>query len=915
VSTLAQTANAQRPVPSYDLTAKCQVFVAVNGNDANPGTKSHPFASLERARDYVRAHKTGASAPIDVCLRGGTYALKRTFRLRPDDSGTAVAPIIYRSYPGERAVLIAGVRIHPHWSRYKGRIQVAKVDRSFNQLFINGKRATRARSPNGDASFFRLSPVSNSAFRQSSFLYQAGSVPTSLEKSDMEIVSMERFASPRQRVASTDATTLTVEGMIYNYYGFDYDQTDRYYVENSLDLLDSPGEWYLDEKTHKLYYWPRHPDEILHGDFIVPRLHQLVHAGSYQANSGWQSSAVQDSYFTSCHHLGVYPEFPETLSFAKGSFTVAAWLRFPAGSEDPFWVFSKGDPLGDNPATGAGGHGYGLQTQSTAATVPVRFYLNDGTHRISTNFPAQPRSKWAHFAFVVDRHANKLQAYVNGALVDTQYISMLGSVASTVPLDIGAYTNAGCSNNAVDDFLIYAKALSATQIAQLAAGSKPSATGLALWLPFDGDFRDHSPRENQTVVFFAPAFTTGVGGARAADFSTPFPCDVSGPTDYVGFSDLTFAYADWVIPFTGFSGSSNFWTSPAAVFLHSRHARVVGNRFEHLGSDALAGLLADSIVDDNEFSDVGGSAIKVGDTSLDPAQQTGLVEFSSNDTISGNRSRDTGIVDRDSFALWVTQGANTTISRNFVSRAPGVGIVSAPNPGYAYSVPPHQGNNRISLNVVDHVMQLLNDGSGIYVDGIQPGTVIDHNVVHDIVATPAHIFKILIFGIYLDGGSREFLVRDNLVYRSEDGGIFLNSYPLNEHNTVTNNIFVDGVEYQLNFYYASNDSFTQNIVYDGQGSITQLFNLFGGCDNVAFIGSSDYNLFFGPSVPPPDLATQLHAWQSCDSFGFDAHSIIADPQFVDYAHDNFALRPSSPAILPIGSGGIGFKPIDFTGLP
>jgi len=78
------------------------------------------------------------------------------------------------------------------------------------------------------------------------------------------------------------------------------------------------------------------------------------------------------------------------------------------------------------------------------------------------------------------------------------------------------------------------------------------------------------------------------------------------------------------------------------------------------------------------------------------------------------------------------------------------------------------------------------------------------------------------------------------------------------------------------------------------------------------IGASNNNLFFSPTNP--NFAAQLGAWKSL-SFGFDSASIVADPMFVDYAHDNFTLAPSSPALLPIGSGGIGFVPIDFTGLP
>ena len=36
------------------------------------------------------------------------------------------------------------------------------------------------------------------------------------------------------------------------------DQIDRIYIENALELLDEPGEWYLDRPAKTVYYMPRH---------------------------------------------------------------------------------------------------------------------------------------------------------------------------------------------------------------------------------------------------------------------------------------------------------------------------------------------------------------------------------------------------------------------------------------------------------------------------------------------------------------------------------------------------------------------------------------------------------------------------------------------------------------------------------
>jgi hypothetical protein len=883
-------------------TGSCQLFVATYGDDANPGTETSPFATLERARDAIRVRKAGATAPISVCLRGGTYELAHPFTLGPGDSGTATAPINYGSYPGEHATLSGGTRIHPAWSHYTGDIYVAPMRLSFNQLVVDGERAIRARSPNGDASYHLTGLSTGNS--PSSFLYQAGTLPAGLNHSDIEIVSMELFMSPRQKVASTDATTVTTEGLIWPQfpYGSDYAHDDRYYVENSLDALDSPGEWYLDETAHKLYYWPHDPAEIRSGEFVVPRLHQLVRGGSYPENTGYAdvwSSVVPPG----CRHIGIYPQSSDALSFGHDSFTVASWLRLPLGKADPFWVFTKGDPVGAA-ATGVGGNGYGLSTNATTGTVPVEFFVNDGTHRYSASVGAQPRGQWIHLAFVVDRAVRSIRSYVGGTLAGTQDISALGSIESRLPLDLGAYTNTGCSSSAVDDFRVYASALSPTEVAALAAGTPPTADA-ALWLPLDGDFDDHSPLRSETVPFLAPQFISGVNGAEAADFSSSFPADASGSVDYVGFSELGFEQADWVLPYTGQPGTAAIWTSPAAVYLHSRHATLVGNRFRHLGSHALGGMLASSVVADNEFSDIGGCAVQIGQSANTQAEQLALVEFTSNDTITGNRVRDVGVVDRDALALWINQGANNIISRNVIENAPYMGIVEASVQAGISTL--SDGNNRIFLNRVDHVMQLLNDGGGIYVDAHQPGTVIERNVVHDVLETPAHLTNFGIEGIYLDGGSNGFLVRDNLTYRIEYANIFLNSATYgNGNNAVRNNIFVDGNEYQLGLDSASADSFHHNIVYYARNPNAVLFY----SSSPSAIGSSDYNLFYSPTAP--GFASQLAAWRT---LGFDPHSSALDPQFVDYAHDDFALEPSSPALQPVGSGGIGFQAIDFTGLP
>jgi hypothetical protein len=113
------------------------LFVATNGNDAwtgrlpepnAPGTDG-PFATLERARDAVRALKLAGPPPlggIAVQVRAGVYALTNSLRLTPADSGTESAPVIYRNFGREKVILSGGKAI-TGFAPYRGQILKADV--------------------------------------------------------------------------------------------------------------------------------------------------------------------------------------------------------------------------------------------------------------------------------------------------------------------------------------------------------------------------------------------------------------------------------------------------------------------------------------------------------------------------------------------------------------------------------------------------------------------------------------------------------------------------------------------------------------------------------------------------------------------------------------------------------------------
>ena len=131
-----------------------EIYVdAVNGNDDNSGDMSHPLQSIVKAIELFRSQVV--RSPTTIYLRKGTYYLEQTVRLDPTDSGLTIA-----GYKDEAPVISGGKLYKFSWKPYSSKLYpglkifVTNIsDQSplpFNQLFIDGRRAVRARYPNGN---------------------------------------------------------------------------------------------------------------------------------------------------------------------------------------------------------------------------------------------------------------------------------------------------------------------------------------------------------------------------------------------------------------------------------------------------------------------------------------------------------------------------------------------------------------------------------------------------------------------------------------------------------------------------------------------------------------------------------------------------------------------------------------------
>ena len=133
---------------------KADLYVAVYGKDTNLGTAELPLASIARARDLLRPRlAAGMNSDMLVLIRGGTYRLPQALVFVPEDSGTDRHTITYAAWPGEKVVLSGGRKISG-WQRGQGQLWTVELPEVkagqwyFRQLFVDGRRANRARTPN-----------------------------------------------------------------------------------------------------------------------------------------------------------------------------------------------------------------------------------------------------------------------------------------------------------------------------------------------------------------------------------------------------------------------------------------------------------------------------------------------------------------------------------------------------------------------------------------------------------------------------------------------------------------------------------------------------------------------------------------------------------------------------------------------
>ena len=257
------------------LANAAEFYVDPAGNDANPGTKKAPLATITAARDALRASNILGKEPCTVIVANGVYYLPETVVFTPEDSGTKNNPVVYNAVNEGGAILSGGSKLNLQWKPYRDGIFEAKTPAGLeiDQLFINGKNQRMARYPNYDADKKTEAYQGYAADAFSKKRAEKWADPTG---GYIHAMHRSRWGGYHYLITGKDAKgEVTYEGGWQNNRKSGM-HADFRMVENIFEELDAEGEWYHNAKTSTLYYKPTAGLDLKTAKVEVVRLRHLV---------------------------------------------------------------------------------------------------------------------------------------------------------------------------------------------------------------------------------------------------------------------------------------------------------------------------------------------------------------------------------------------------------------------------------------------------------------------------------------------------------------------------------------------------------------------------------------------------------------------------------------------------------------
>ncbi len=259
------------PLISFSNSEKIilEIYVSTSGNSKNSGSKQAPLAKLEDAVEMAKQAKLqDKDAKVNIQILPGNYYLAAPILINSSLNGLSL------KVAGDGLVTVKGsVPLNLKWEKQQGNIFVSKVPENidFDQFIVNNKLQILARYPNYDENGGHWQGHAADAIskeRIKTWKHPEGAI--------FHVMHSGQWGGFHYLISGVDANGEAIlEGGLQNNRPSKPHEKYRM-VENVLEELDTPGEWFFDKTNRKLYYWPEAGIDLNRSTFEAVVLKNLI---------------------------------------------------------------------------------------------------------------------------------------------------------------------------------------------------------------------------------------------------------------------------------------------------------------------------------------------------------------------------------------------------------------------------------------------------------------------------------------------------------------------------------------------------------------------------------------------------------------------------------------------------------------
>ncbi len=285
-----ETKESIKPYNAFSNIYK-EFYVSTKGNDANDGSKSSPFATLNKAKQAAAEISENMTGDIIINIEGGEYFISETETFTPENSGKNGYNIVYRGNGTDsNPTVISGGKQVTGWTKGENGIWEAPLSgvTEVRNLYIDGIAAERARST---YAYVYLEDYDDETTESTldGFVTSTEQFPEFAHPEDLETVWEIGWECQRAPVE----TIKTVDGKkVITFANGEYWKTGRggsssskgiekgrrFYLENAKELLDTEGEFFYDKREGggTIYYYPYEEENLQTAKTYVALTEKLI---------------------------------------------------------------------------------------------------------------------------------------------------------------------------------------------------------------------------------------------------------------------------------------------------------------------------------------------------------------------------------------------------------------------------------------------------------------------------------------------------------------------------------------------------------------------------------------------------------------------------------------------------------------